>query len=329
MALNSTTTVNRTYDPQGASVPNGVRGGNFFLPNGALNPGIEIAQTIPTVERINQGGTIFSIAVAGSATVYVPLSSLISGLGASIVYSEDGSYIQLGNSTQLSITTSASTITWLASGYDRYQNKMVNGSQPGTPVSTTGLSTRCFNRLTSIKLTNNTATPCTVTIATTNSIELPYYDFGQQALLLSCRNESRPLWIAPSVAASSLPINWDFTYTPGTIPPGGANSTLNPITAVINLYSGTPRPFISLTTFVADTGTPTIETLCIRQAVFGYGSLPSWFVDYVGAPSLINGGGIFKSDPPSTIADYYTSSYPNLSLIGHPQYATGWTGWQG
>lgn len=330
MAINSPSQVNRTYDPSGATVPSGIRGGRFTLPNNPISPGIELGQVYTSYYRVNNNSTMYTVTVPANSTLYVQMSTLqTSGNSFAIVYSDNGNYIQLTNPMKINVGTSAGSINYEISGYDQYDQRNIYGNNPASPVTSNGLTARCFNKLTAIKLTNVSGTPAPVTISSTFSLELPYFDYGQASLLLNCRNPQRPLLVAPS-NVNATPINWDFIYVPSTV----GNSAGNPITATINLYSGTPRPIIELSSFEADGGSGNIETIAVRQGVFGFNSLPNWVsVDPFLVPSLINGGQVLNGNPTTPlnqgVGNFYSDSWYSIGITGHPNYDVGWKPWQG
>ncbi len=328
MAFNTPTEVNKTYDPKGASVLNGIRGGRDTLPNNPLSPGIQLGQVYTSYYRMNNATPIYTVAVPGNTSLYVTMSNLLTANNNfTIVNSQSGNYVQLSHPMRIGISTSASSINVEISGYDQYDQPMINGNPPSVPITSSDVSPRCFNRLTAIKLINVTSTPATVTISSTISLELPYFDFGKQSLLLNVRNPQRPLFQALANTANS-PITWDFAYVGATV----NAQTLNPITESINLYGGFPRSIITLNAFEADGGSGNIETIAVRQGVYGYGSVPSWFIDSSAIPSLINGSGIVEGDGTPTTKqarDYYQPITYSMGITGHPQYNIGWKGWQG
>lgn len=232
-------------EPSGSNYPSGYRQGSFFLPEESAQ-GVPIGMVHPFVcKNIPQipGDPILSVDVTEAGSFFLKLGDITPVENAiRVVYPSNSSpYLELHIPRGLTIVTSDDSTVGnvIFSGEDQYQNLMVWEQNITDTVNNSG---RIPKKLFSAYVTVDTfGDDATFGLNLTNTIELPYTDYGLGAdvcpLILAApvalqESLSAPIPNLVSVGSTST-YQFNFIFT-------GANWE-TPLT----LGSGLPRPTIN------------------------------------------------------------------------------------
>lgn len=299
-ALNDFSSVMNIYQSSGSNVGDGLTAGNFQLP-GAQNSsrGVPIGNTQPYVISPADGSASAIFLGLRTASGYLPLTQNFTPTpdpdGISLItLSGQQMALQLDCERQL-IFSGDDNYAVTVNGYDMYGQQMVVS---GTATLQSGQYVlrlpRAVFQIASIYVDLLDSTTLNISVGTNATLGLPYTDYGLGSNLLKFLNYGgSPLLVVNTSGGGNQATTWALTWY--------AASWTQAVTATF----GRSRPMIDLTALDFETA----PILCAEQIVFGYNNLPNW-VDTSALPD---------------IADNYSTA----SIIGIPQYSTGWVGWQG
>lgn len=319
-----------------------VSSGDFALPGKfGANQGVGIGQAIPTVNWVCASDvlniTTYSsneLIVGAGATSEFPLSKYISpanSLGVSYTQyfaNSENSFLRFANPTQLFITSpdNVDNIQIKISYIDRYgQYGTLNINNISIAADGVWVSPICVYDLYQLRITNNDTNPYNLYVGIWGSVELPYYNLGTSANLMTMNlamRRSTPtaqeqLNIFNFPCYTGAPASNAEYFTPTGL--GGAFIT-NPLVQ-LSAPVNNPRPIVNPSQIVISllqSGKITEEQLndfylTVVQNVFGFGtSLPKYWLDQ----NIPQDG---TEEPGLSVL----SNYPPV-VIGAPPISTNW-----
>lgn len=258
----------KSYNSEGATFPSGLQSGAFpitefaptgfpYLQTGNNNPlsndsqithfGINAGKVLPYVVSPALAQTIWSIEIPAGVITYLKLGTdLAPGFNfttgvVEIVNNGGNLLVQLDCARSIAYTATGA-INMRISGTDFYGRKQVDNVQESEKDSA------AFTTISSIRLENTTVSTQTVTIGTTITIGLPYFDdLGYNFLGASYNGDP----LLTSVYQENVFDNVDYIVdTNGFFLP-----RISPI----------------IETYTQD------AIMIVKQAVFGFGSIPTYF----------------------------------------------------
>lgn len=295
-SFNSYTDITNAYNVSGSGFSLGVRSGAAQLP-GRLNPGVPLGMTHSySVVNPVQTNTLLTVSGTGAANQYLPLRNIPANMGR---YTPDMNVgIQLDYPRQVSFTCTA-TCTVIFNITDRYGNKAVNVISGFSGNTNIGVCT-----LNSIQFITAAAGAWAITVTTTNFLELPFTDMGNQIFFewLGVASNNNPQVAFTTTTGSITPplkYKMDMAYIPA--------SWSTPLTPFkITTTTGSPRPFFKPQEAGTDVNYSTNPyAIMVQQAVFPtYNPQLSWLM----SPQQAESG---------------------ETTMGLLPDSTGWVGWKG
>lgn len=193
--------------------------------------------------------------------------------------------------------TTTDPYSWVISGYDFYNEKMVwSGNEAGNVGAVE--SPRGFNAICSVSITQAEGDTGTFVLSTQNNIELPYADYnGDNVLIVNYANQPL-MWLNPGVGTESDSVFAFDYYVTNTEQTGN---------------DGRPRPIIELnpTTYPGIPPFNASNVMVVLQAIVGAGfNIPA--TENIAYPSVRQ-----NSQPYLNDKEY---------VIGVPSFAEGWQG---
>lgn len=269
-----------------------IRSGVVQFPGGNSNsPGVMIGNLQAYAVKPNAAADVTNPIVDPSGLI-----SLTSSVNAPFSVVDQKITFDVCRGLKLAATT-ADPYSWVISGYDFYNEKMVwSGNAAGNVAEV--FSPRGFNAICSVSITQAEGATGTFTLSTRDSIELPYADWNADNVLIVNYAEQPLMWLRPGDGTLSYSVfAFQYNYS-------------NPVQTGT---TGNPRPLITLDP-TEYTGTPPFNAanvLVVLQSILGAGfNIPA--TENVDRPSVAQNAQPYLNDK-----EY---------VIGTPSFAEGWQG---
>lgn len=293
MALNSTSTVNSTYNPIGTDYPDNLRIGNFMMGNtNSVGRGVQVGNPILFTIAPTNGQNLSTQSVAAGG--FFPLSTAAAPPAA--VVDTTNNVLRLDVERQLQITTTGGAFTAIVSGYDRYKQKIVYTAASSAGPTFTFATDGGLSEVTSVQLLP--AVPgatYTYIVMTTYTFSLPFCNYTDDP------NPNYNTFTNPTANGNA----W-FSVNAGTTPRRAFRAfSYNPV-----IVAAAPNAKTRPTFVVSPAVTPTMGVICMEMFVKNYGF--SWIMNEA-YNLMVN----------------RTASNSLRKIIGPVPYNIGWTAWKG
>lgn len=298
-SLNSFPEISNAFDVSGSRFPKGISAGNAQLP-GELNPGVPLGMTHGySVMNPVQTASIITTSGSSATDTFLPLAGISTNNGRFVQDMSVG--IQFDYPRAISFACNVAC-TLIFNITDRYGRKAVNNipavNSSGTWIGQTNIGVNILNSVQFI--TPNSS--WTLSVSTTNYIELPFTDMGNQIFFeWNCASVSgvpQPTLVAQGTTAP-LKYSYDMAYLPATWQAPGTTTKITTLT-------GRPRPLMKPQAGGTDINfSSNAYAFICQQAVFpAYNPQLSWLM----TPQQAESG---------------------ETTMGLLPDATGWVGWKG
>lgn len=293
MALNSTSTVNSTYNPIGTDYPDNLRIGNFMMGNtNSVGRGVQVGNPILFTIKPAANQTLSTQTVAAGG--FFPLSTAAAPPAA--VLDTTNNVLRLDVERQFQIQTTGGQFNAIISGYDRYKQKVVySGLSSGGPTfnfATLG----SILEITSVQLLPLTpGASYSYSITTTLTFGLPFTNYSTDA------NPNYNTFTNPTANGNA----WFSVNASSPNSRAFRAFFFNSVLAAPTANSAT-RPTFQINTST----TPSWGVICIEMFVKNYGF--SWIMNEA-YNLMVN----------------RTASNDLRKVIGPVPYNVGWTAWKG